>query len=133
MGRAFDARTLRAALRSRYPWLDREELGPRAVEAGECDRCGHEARLVAMCGPGIHRYLGRRCAVRLGPRAWCDGHQADARQALAWLEQLPEEADDVARLWWVATGEIRLDPALVARSPALAEVVAGVLDDDAGP
>jgi hypothetical protein len=26
---------------------------------------------------------------------------------------LPAEADDVARLWWVATGEVRLDPALV--------------------
>jgi hypothetical protein len=27
---------------------------------------------------------------------------------------LPSEADTAARLWWVATGEVRLDPALVA-------------------
>jgi hypothetical protein len=31
---------------------------------------------------------------------------------------LPAEADDVARLWWVATGEVRLDPALVSTAVA---------------
>lgn len=127
-GAKFDREVLRRALRDHYPWLDRDDLGPRSVVAGECDRCGHEARLVETCGPGIHRYLGRRCAHQVGENAWCEGHQERARMALAWLADLPDEADDVARLWWVATGEVQLDPDLVARSPALADVVAGVLD-----
>lgn len=130
MDRRFDRRVLQQLLRSRYPWIDDEAIGPRAVEAGECDRCGHEARLVVTCGPIPHRYLGRRCARQVGAEAWCEGHAADAERALAWLDALPPEADDVARLWWVATGEVRLDPSLVARSEALAEVVAGVLEPD---
>lgn len=129
MARRFDKATLREALRSHHPWLDHDELGPRAVEAGECDRCGHEARMVETCGSTPNRYVGRRCAVQLGPEAWCEGHRARAQEALAWLDALPDEADDVARLWWVATGEVRLDPDLVARSAGLADVVAGVLDD----
>lgn len=127
--RPFDRQVLLRALRERYPWLDRDEVGPRSVEAGECDRCGHEARMVESCGPGVHHYLGRRCARRVGIAAWCPGHRDAAADRLARLAALPPEADDVARLWWVATGEVRLDPALVARSPALAEVVAGVLSE----
>ncbi|MGH3441914.1 MAG: hypothetical protein ACRDUY_07700 [Nitriliruptorales bacterium] len=127
-GARFDREVLRRALLAHYPWLEHDDLGPRAVEGGECDRCGHEARLVETCGPGLHRYLGRRCAHRLGEEAWCEGHADTARTALAWLADLPDEADDVARLWWVATGEVQLDPDLMARSPALADVVAGVLD-----
>ncbi len=129
MARPFDTQVLREALLQHYPWLDREDLGPRSVDAGECDRCEQEARLVEACGPIPHRFLGRRCAAALRSGAWCEGHQVEAEAALAWLAELPPEADDVARLWWVATGEVRLDPALVARSPALAEVVAGVLDE----
>ncbi len=129
MQRPFDKQVLREALRAHYPWLDRDDLGPRAVEAGECDRCGKEARFVPTCGPTPYRALGRRCALRLGPQAWCAGHDEDAEEALHWLRDLPGEADDVARLWWVATGEARLDLAMVSRSPALAEVVAGVLED----
>ncbi|MBA2730341.1 MAG: hypothetical protein H0U48_06285 [Euzebyaceae bacterium] len=34
---------LRRALRQRYAWLDHPDLGPAAVDAGECDRCGAEA------------------------------------------------------------------------------------------
>lgn len=100
---------LRAALRARYPWLTATEFGPATVDAGECDRCGDEPRLVATCGPVAWRSLGRRCAVEVGPEAWCDGHQADAARALRWLAALPAEADDVVRLWWVATGEVRAD------------------------
>lgn len=127
---------LRRALLERYPWLADTELGPQAVEAGECDRCGAEARLVAPCGPapasvvagaaergeriGPSWALGRRCAAALGDEAWCDGHRGDAEAALAWLARLPAEADDVARLWWVATGEVRVDPALVAAARRLA-------------
>lgn len=104
---------LRDALRARYPWLDHDEFGPKAVESGECDRCGAEARLVTTCGPTAWTALGRRCAAEVGVEAWCDGHRDDAARALGWLEALPEVADAVARLWWVSTGEVRLDPALL--------------------
>lgn len=116
-----DKQGLRAALRARYAWIDDTEVGPRAVEAGECDRCGAEARLVQPCGPpprdvpgaGPDWALGRRCAAELGVDAWCAGHERDARAALDALAALPAEADDVARLWWVATGEVRIDPRLL--------------------
>ena len=90
MGRTFDSRVLQRALLSHYRWLERDDVGPRAVEAGECDRCGNEARLVDTCGPGPHVYLGRECALILGVDAWCDGHIADAKGALAWLAELPD-------------------------------------------
>ena len=110
-----DRANLRAALLTRYPWPDATDHGPRSVEAGECDRCGAEARLVLTCGPGAVPSLGRRCATDAGTAAWCAGHVADAEAALSWLHDLPDEADDVARLWWVACGEIDVDPALLAR------------------
>jgi hypothetical protein len=106
-------RRLRAALRERYPWVDDASWGPAAVESGECDECGIEARLVQGCGPGAARYLGRGCAERRGADAWCVGHANEAGAALRWLATLPDEADAVARLWWVATGEVTLDPDLV--------------------
>ncbi len=121
---------LRRALLERYPWLDDTEHGPRTVEAGECDRCAAEARLLAPCGPppvrevagriGPDWGLGRRCAATLGVEGWCDGHEVAARTALAWLAALPPEADDVARLWWVATGEVRVDPAIIGLARRLA-------------
>ncbi|HVM00015.1 MAG TPA: hypothetical protein VM324_12050 [Egibacteraceae bacterium] len=110
---------LRQTLRARYPWLADTDRGPQAVDAGECDRCGAEARLVATCGPVAWAALGRRCARRLAAGAWCDGHADEAAGALAWLAALPDEADDVARLWWVATGEVRLSPALAAAARRL--------------
>ena len=108
-----DRRRLAAALRERYQWVTDTRFGPSAVEAGECDGCGQEARLVATCGPGAV-YLGRRCALAGGADVWCAGHADDAVACGAWLCELPAEADLVARLWWVATGEVRIDPALVA-------------------
>ncbi|HUG83349.1 MAG TPA: hypothetical protein VMM13_02230 [Euzebya sp.] len=63
--------------------------------------------------------LGRRCALVTGTDGWCDGHRDEAAQALAWLADLPPEADVVARLWWLATGEVRPDPALVRQATAL--------------
>ena len=77
------------------------------MEAGDCDRCGNEARLVMTCGPG-GVYLGRSCVAELGATAWCTGHHAEAAAAVSWTAQLPPEADTVARLWWVARGEVRL-------------------------
>jgi hypothetical protein len=129
MERRLDKTVLKRGLRAHYPWLDRTEIGPRAVEAGECDRCGHEARMVATCGPSPHHYLGRRCAAQIGVDAWCAGHADEADEYLRWLADLPDEADDVARLWWIVTGEVRLDAGLVARHSGVADVIAGVLDD----
>ena len=115
-----DKAALRQALRARYPWLAATDHGPQAVDAGECDRCGAEARLVTTCGPIPWAALGRRCAADLGLDAWCDGHADTGRAVLDWLAGLPEEADEVARLWWVATGEVRPDPTLLAAARRLA-------------
>jgi hypothetical protein len=113
-------RELRAALVRRHPWIDDVDLGPRAVEAGECDRCGAEARMVTTCGPVEWAELGRRCAAEVGAAAWCDGHIDEAIVLLRRLRALPDEADTVARLWWVATGEVRLDAAATATMLATA-------------
>lgn len=115
-----DKPALRHALRQRYPWLAATRRGPQAVDAGECDRCGAEARMVATCGPTAWAALGRRCATALGSDAWCEGHAEEATTTLAWLAALPEEADDVARLWWVATGEVRVDADLLVAVRRLA-------------
>lgn len=106
---------LRAVLLAHYPWLASPDLGPQAVEAGECDRCGAEPRLVGVCGPSAYRYLGRSCALELGAEAWCDGHAAEAETLLGQLASLDVSADDVARLWWLTTGEVRVDRELAAR------------------
>jgi hypothetical protein len=94
---------LREALRAAHPWLDDDRFGPRNVTAGDCDRCGAEPRLVQTCGPGGGEY-GRRCAAE---DDWCEGHAAEAADALAWLAALPDEVDDVAYAWWLSTGEVR--------------------------
>ena len=118
-----DARTratLRDALKDRYPWVADADLGPCAVVAGECDACGREARLVATCGPVSARYVGRNCLVAGNSEWFCDGHFAEARVAAAWAQTLPAEADTVARVWWVATGEVKLSPPVAAAAAGLA-------------
>ncbi|HEU0129888.1 MAG TPA: hypothetical protein VFQ85_02725 [Mycobacteriales bacterium] len=104
---------LRAALRREHPWLDDAEFGPRNVTAGACDRCGAEARLVTTCGPQGGEY-GRRCAT---PDDWCEGHAEEAARARAYLDALPPDADDVAWLWWLATGEVRPSPTSTTKPP----------------
>jgi hypothetical protein len=94
---------LRESLRRAHPWLDDLRFGPRNVDAGECDRCAAEPRLVQTCGPGAGQ-LGRRCATA---DDWCGGHADEAADALAYLHALPQDADDVAWLWWLSTGEVR--------------------------
>jgi hypothetical protein len=94
---------LRERLLREHPWLSHDEYGPRNVVAGDCDRCGAEARLVETCGPDGGSY-GRRCARAAD---WCDGHQEEAVDALRWLNDLPGDADEIAYLWWLATGELR--------------------------
>lgn len=98
---------LRDALRREHPWLDDERFGPRNVTAGDCDRCGAEARLVQTCGPDSGEY-GRRCA---SADDWCEGHADEAADALRYLHDLPHDADEVAYLWWLGTGEVRARPA----------------------
>lgn len=116
-------RGTRAALRrwlvARHPWLEATDVGPLAVEAGECDRCGDAPRLVPLCGPVPHRAVCRDCALALGADGWCDGHAEDGAAARAWAADLPGGWSDVTRLWWVATGEVRLDPELLRRGRAL--------------
>jgi hypothetical protein len=126
-------RVLRAELLGRHAWVADDEVGPRTVDAGECDRCGDEARMVSTCGPTSWPALGVRCALELGAEAWCDGHAGQARSWLAWLAALPAEADAVARLWWVATGEVRLDPALIAALERAALPQATTAAQEPGP
>lgn len=102
-------RELRAALLAVEPWLDTTELGPRAVDAGACDRCQDLPRLLPTCGPTPWRGLCRSCAEVVGLDAWCEGHRAEGEAALAWAHELPDHWDLVATLWWIATGEVRLD------------------------
>ena len=110
---AAERTALRMALLQCYPWVADDVVGPGAVEAGECDRCRVEPRLVTTCGPTAWAALGRRCALQVGVEAWCDGHVPEGKSWLAALRGLPAEADAVARLWWVATGEVRLDVSVI--------------------
>jgi hypothetical protein len=120
-----DRGALRLALLAVHPWVAGTDVGPQAVSAGECDGCGQEARLVQPCGPpppGVRSpdwALGRRCALAAGVDGWCGGHEDEADAVLRQLAALPAEADDVARLWWLATGEVRPDPTLVRAARAL--------------
>lgn len=123
---------LRELLRDAHPWLDDVDRGPQAVTAGECGVCGSEPRLLPTCGPGAPAAeLCRSCATESGTAAWCDGHADQAEQDLDWAAALPDEWAAVCRLWWVATGEVRLDPALVATSTPLAELVSRAAHPDA--
>lgn len=108
-----DREALRRALRRAYPWLDDRDRGPRAVVAGECDRCGEAPRVLPTCGPVPWQALCATCGLQVGFAGWCDGHRPDARGHLRWAAALPEEWPLVVRLWWVATGEVRLDVLVV--------------------
>lgn len=55
----------------------------------------------------------RTCGLAGGLELWCEGHAATGVGALAALRDLPPEWDVVTRLWWVATGEVRLDRLVV--------------------
>jgi hypothetical protein len=76
----------------------------------------------------------RACAEVLGTDAWCDGHQAEARAALAWAAALPAHWDVAVTLWWVATGEVRLDSLVdLRRDHRLAAPVRAALSPPDGP
>lgn len=114
MTRDLDRRSLRAALVASYPWVTDTEVGPHAVEAGECDRCARRPRCVPTCGPVAWTSLCATCAGEVGDDAWCDGHRDDGVAHRAWARALPPEWPTVVRLWWVATGELRVDAAWLA-------------------
>lgn len=124
---SLDRRGLRGALLAAYPWLADPEVGPTSVEAGECDRCGHAPRFVPTCGPTGWAALCPACAGDVGNDGWCDGHAEDGRRILGALPGLPEEWDVVTRLWWVATGEVRLDTLVLDRRDRLAAPVRAAL------
>lgn len=106
-----DRYRLRQALRATYPWVADAEVGPSAVEAGECDRCARRPRCVPTCGPVAWTSLCAACAVRVGDDGWCDGHRDDGRAYRRWARDLPAEWPTAVRLWWAATGEVRVDEA----------------------
>lgn len=108
MGDSLDRAALRRALVAAEPWLAADEVGPRAVDAGPCDRCGRRPRLLPTCGPGGFTALCRDCAEALGDDAWCEGHLDEGRRARSWARRLPDRWPDAVVLWWVATGEVRL-------------------------
>lgn len=123
-----DRRALREALRQTYPWVADAEVGPAAVEAGECDRCARRPRCVPTCGPVAWAALCATCAVEVGEDGWCDGHRDEGAAHRAWAEHLPAAWPTVVRLWWVATGEVRPDEQWlrVARADVAADVQAAL-------
>lgn len=114
MTAALDRRGLRDALGAAYPWVTDTEVGPRSVEAGECDRCARRPRCVPTCGPVAWTALCADCAVEVGEDGWCTGHVDEGRAHRDWAAALPPEWPTVVRLWWVATGEVQVDAAWVA-------------------
>lgn len=81
------------------------------------------------CGPAVATALCRDCALEVGADAWCEGHRPAGTAVLAALADLPPEWDDVTRLWWVATGEVRLDALVRRPATGLPPAVAAVLGD----
>lgn len=129
-----DKAGLRAALREVAPWTADPEVGPGAVDAGDCDRCGRRPRFVATCGAQPWRSVCPACLVELGTDLFCDGHREEALRHLATARSLPAQWATITRLAWVATGEISPDPAWLAvvrdhvDDPAVAAALAGPAD-----
>lgn len=111
-------RRLDAALVAREPWLDDVLVGPAAVDAGTCDRCGNAPRFVVPCGPEGGRGWCPGCLRERGPEAFCDGHVEDAERALAWADRLPPTWATLTRLAWAARGEVRADTSFLAAAAA---------------
>ncbi len=112
-------RTLQRLLLEHAPWLDAEDVGPRSIEAGRCQRCDELPRLLPTCGPAGDAGVCRACAEELGDNGWCAGHHEQGRAARRWAAQLPDSWPELVVLWWVATGELRPDPSLRERTDDL--------------
>jgi hypothetical protein len=113
-----DRRALRQRLLEVAPWLAATDVGPQAVAAGPCDRCGEAPRLLPTCGPAGAAAVCRDCGRALGDDGWCDGHREEGATARAWAEGLPERWADLVTLWWVATGEVRVVAPGIPQDPA---------------
>jgi hypothetical protein len=116
-----DKAALRRELLRAEPWLGALDVGPQAVDAGTCERCDRWPRLLPTCGPAGVAALCRDCARDLGDEGWCDGHRDEGRHARIWAAQLPDRWAAAVVLWWVATGEVRID--------AVADIDPRQLDD----
>lgn len=117
-GDRLDRRRLREALAASAPFVGDVHLGPAAVDAGECDRCGVLPRVVATCGPQPWRHLCRDCLLEVGTEAFCEGHRDDALANLGRARELPDDWDTITRLAWVASGEVRPDRSWLAHVAA---------------
>lgn len=131
MAQQVDRRALRDALAEVAPWTRETDVGPRAVDAGQCDRCGEHPRLLPTCGPVAWRALCRDCALVVDTDAWCDGHRSDGERWLEWARSLPAWWGDAVVLSWVAAGEVGFDAEAVhhARLPS---AVRGALPEGRG-
>ncbi len=63
----------------------------------------------------------------MGADAWCEGHADHGRDLRGWAADLQPEWPHVVRLWWVATGELRLGELVVP--PGAAATIRGALPD----
>ncbi len=125
----------------REPWLDHPLVGPAAVDAGTCARCGDEPGFVVPCGPDGGRPWCPACLQDRGVDAFCPGHADDAADALAVAASLPATWATLTRLAWAARGELRADPDFLAiaaatlRDPDLVALLPGdaVTPPRAGP
>lgn len=102
------------------------------MDAGECDRCGSAPRFVPTCGPAVAAAVCPRCTEELGLELWCAGHADTGRAVLASIGDLPPEWDLVTRLWWVATGEVRLETLVLPPGEGLPEGVRRALGRGSG-
>ncbi len=126
-------RELLGLLVARQPWLADDDLGPAAVDAGPCDRCAVDPRLVPPCGPVPWRGLCRDCVLTVGTGAFCAGHADEADDLLARARALPPTWATLVRLTWVARGEVRADPAFLAEAAATLRTPAPMADLLLGP
>lgn len=121
-------RDLLALLVDHHPWLADDDLGPAAVDAGPCDRCGRDPRLVPPCGPVPWRGLCRDCVLEVGTAAFCAGHADEADDLLARARALPATWATLVRLAWVARGEVRADRDFLAAAAATLRTSPAVAD-----
>lgn len=126
-----DKPALRGVLEKLAPWTVDPSFGPAAVDAGECDRCGLQPRLVQTCGAQPWARVCRDCLLELGTDLFCAGHRDDGREYLARARALPDDWATITRLAWISTGEVHADPdwvALVADRSRRAPLVATLRD-----
>lgn len=81
------------------------------------------------CGPAVAEAVCPTCALDVGLDLWCDGHGATGEAVLAAVRSLPPEWDVATRLWWVATGEVRLGTLVLPRDDRLPRGVTAALGD----